>query len=183
MLKQRVDDKSFIWLVKKWLKAGILEEDGEITHPITGTPQGGIISPVLANIYMHYVLNIWFEKVVKKYSNGKAHLCVYADDFICVFGNLRDATRFYKSLSKRFDKFGLELAQDKTNIINFIKWANTKFDFLGFEFRLSNARYRHIKIRTSKKKLQNSIKNVNSWCRENRCNGVKYFFSILNAKL
>jgi len=183
MLSQRIDDKSFLWLVKKWLKAGILEEDGKVLHPVTGTPQGGIISPILANIYMHYVLNIWFEKVVKKYCSGRAYICVYADDFICVFENLGDAHRFYKSLSKRFGKFKLELSEEKTNIINFIKWANTKFDFLGFEFRLSNLMKRHVMIKTSKKKLQISIRNATTWCRENRCKRLKQFFKMLNAKL
>ncbi len=80
MLEQRVDDKAFIGLIRKWLKAGILNTDGQVIHPVTGTPQGGIISPVLANIYLHYALDLWFEKVVKPNSEGKAYICRFADD-------------------------------------------------------------------------------------------------------
>ena len=80
MLEQRVDDKAFIGLIRKWLKAGILNTDGQVIHPVTGTPQGGIISPVLANIYLHYALDLWFEKVVKPNSEGRAYICRFADD-------------------------------------------------------------------------------------------------------
>jgi RNA-directed DNA polymerase len=80
MLEERIDDRPFLRLIKKWLKAGILEPDGEVIHPVTGTPQGGIVSPILANVYLHYVLDLWFHKVVKKYCRGEACLIRYADD-------------------------------------------------------------------------------------------------------
>ena len=85
MLRQRIDDKAFLNLIRKWLKAGILDTDGQIIHPGAGTPQGGIVSPVLANVYLHYTLNLWFERVVKAHCRGEALICVYADDFVCAF--------------------------------------------------------------------------------------------------
>jgi group II intron reverse transcriptase/maturase len=183
MLEQRINDKSTIWLIKKWLKAGVLETDGKICHPVTGSPQGGIISPILANIYMHYVLNMWFDRVVKRYCKGKAYLCVYADDFICIFRSKENAEKFYRVLSKRFGKFKLELASEKTNIIEFKRGKKTKFDFLGFEFRIANKMNRKIQIRTSRKKFHNSIRNMKEWCRKNRSKRLVDFFKILNAKL
>jgi RNA-directed DNA polymerase len=91
----RVDDKRFLRLISKWLKAGIVEEDGEIQYPEEGTPQGGSNSPILANIYLHYVIDEWFEHVVKPHCEGEAILCRYADDFVCAFQYSRDADRFY----------------------------------------------------------------------------------------
>ncbi len=87
MLAQRIDDAPFLRLIKQWLKAGILEEDGKVLHPATGTPQGGIVSPILANVYVHYALDLWFEHVVKKHSKGAVSLYRYADD--CAPGNVR----------------------------------------------------------------------------------------------
>lgn len=100
MLEQRIDDKAFLGLIKKWLKAGILKQDGEIEHPITGSPQGGIISPILANIYLHYVLDLWFEKIVKPHCEGEAYLCRYCDDFVCAFRYKKDAE--FKKVLKRY---------------------------------------------------------------------------------
>ena len=91
MLKERIDDGPFLRLIAKWLKAGILEPDGEVIHPVTGTPQGGVVSPVLANVYLHYVLDLWFQKVVKKHCRGEACLIRYADDFVCAFEYREDA--------------------------------------------------------------------------------------------
>lgn len=105
MLNQRIDDKSFIRLIQKWLKAGILDTDGQVICPATGTPQGGIVSPILANIYLHYALDTWFDEVVIPYSVGKAYLCRYADDFVCAFTNKYDAERFYNELGKRLAMF------------------------------------------------------------------------------
>ena len=95
MLQERVDDRVFVRLIKKWLRAGVLEEDGRVTHPAKGTPQGGVISPILANIYLHYVLDLWFQRVVKKHCVGEACLIRYADD--CAprmqTGGFREETR------------------------------------------------------------------------------------------
>lgn len=188
MLEERVNDRAFLRLIRKWLKAGILETDGKTIHPSTGTPQGGIISPVLANVYLHYVLDIWFNKVVKKHCRGKAFLVRYADDFVCVFQYREDAERFYRVLPKRLGKFGLEVAPDKTRMIPFSKWdlkGSGAFDFLGFEHRWIRAVRGRIYVRrkTSRKKFRNSIRTVKEWCRKNRSLHLKNFFRIMNMKL
>jgi len=157
MLEERIDDKPFINLIAKWLKAGVLSTDGKILHPITGTPQGGIVSPILANIYLHYVLDLWFEKKVKPDCKGEAYLCRYADDFICAFRFKGDVEEFYMALIKRLNKFGLSLSPDKTRIIRFSRFekGTNYFEFLGFEFRWGTSRKGKgiIKRRTSRKKL------------------------------
>jgi len=119
MIEKRVDDKAFMNLIRKWLKAGILETDGQVIHPLMGTPQGGNVSPILANIYLHYVLDEWFEETVRTHCTGHAYLCRYADDFVCAFQHDKDAQRFYKALIQRLARFGLEVAEDKTQIIAF----------------------------------------------------------------
>jgi len=119
MLKERINDKRFLNLIEKWLKAGVLDTDGKVIDSITGVPQGGIISPVVSNVYLHNVLDQWFEEVVKKHLRGKALLCRFADDFVCAFEYEEDAQRFYQVLGKRLGRFGLEVAEEKTKIINF----------------------------------------------------------------
>lgn len=188
MLEQRIDDKAFLGLIKKWLKAGVLNQDGEVEHPVTGSPQGGIISPILANIYLHYVLDIWFEKVVKEYCVGKAYLCRYCDDFVCAFSNKTDADKFYRALAKRLGKFGLELAAEKTQVLSFSRWQrekNNRFEFLGCEFQWSISRRgkQIITRRTSRKKLRKSLSNFKEWCKENRNNRLRRLFPELNSKL
>lgn len=100
MLMERIDDKPFLKLIRKWLKAGILDIDGQVLHPATGTPQGGIVSPILANIYLHYVLDVWFDVIVRANCRGEVYLCRYADDFVCAFDQESDAQRFYYSVAK-----------------------------------------------------------------------------------
>lgn len=137
MLEEKISDVQFIRLIGKWLKAGILEPDGGVVHPVTGTPQGGIVSPVLANIYLHYALDLWFEKVVRKHCEGKTYIIRFADDFVCSFQYKRDAQKFYRVLPKRLKKFALSLADDKTRIIPFSRYQPygiMSFDFLGFEY-------------------------------------------------
>ena len=188
MLELRIKDKAFVNLINKWLKAGILEVDGQVIHPATGTPQGGIISPILANIYLHYALDLWFEKVVKRHCTGEAYLCRYADDFVCAFRYKEDADRFYKAVALRLKKFGLELALEKTSIISFSRFRkeeNTYFEFLGFEYRwgISAKGKDIIKRATSRKKLRQSIKAFKSWCKENRNNSIDKIMEMLNARL
>lgn len=188
MLKERVNDDSFLRLIGKWLKAGILEADGTVIHPGAGTPQGGSISPVLANIYLHYVLDLWFEKVVKPECDGRVYLCRYADDFICLFQYKRDADRFYVELPQRLAKFNLSLAAEKTCILRFTKWdmdSSARFDFVGFEFRWGKDRKGnpHILYRTSRKKLKQSLSNFTSWCKDNRHLRLTELFDKLNRKL
>jgi RNA-directed DNA polymerase len=119
MLRRRIDDQPFLRLTQKWRKAGIFETDGQVLHPVTGTPQGGIVSPILANIYLHYGLDAWFEDVVKRDCRGEAYLVRSADDFVCAFQYFDDAERFYRVLGQRLGKYGLHLAEDKTRLLRF----------------------------------------------------------------
>jgi RNA-directed DNA polymerase len=188
MVNQRVDDGAFTGLIKKWLEAGILEPDGTIIEPITGTPQGGIISPILANIYLHYALDLWFEKAIKPRCEGKAYLCRYADDFIGAFQCKKDAELFYEELGKRLAKFGLEIAKEKTRLISFSKFRineKTSFEFLGFEYRWGISRKGNaiIKRRTSRKKLRKSLANFKNWCKKSRNKRLWVIFLELNSKL
>ena len=188
MLEERIDDRSFIGLIRKWLKAGILETDGKVNHPEMGTPQGGVVSPVLANIYLHYALDMWFEKVVKPRCEGAAYLCRYADDFVCAFQNKKDAERFYRALKERLGKFSLKVSEEKTNIIPFSRYRKeekTWFEFLGFEFRWGISRKGKdiIKRRTSRKKLRKSLKSFNVWCKSVRSLRLKRIIELLNVKL
>jgi RNA-directed DNA polymerase len=188
MLEERIDDRALIQLIKKWLKAGILETDGVVVHPVTGTPQGGIVSPVLSNVYLHYVLDLWFHKVVKKSCKGEACLIRYADDFVCAFQYQEDAERFYSALKERMQKFGLEVAAEKTRVIPFYRHppdGKSRFDFLGFEFYWGQDRKRrpHLKRRTSRKKLRSSIRRFTEWCKKNRNLEPRVLFRRLRAKL
>lgn len=188
MLEQRILDKPFIRLIKKWLKAGILDTDGKVIHPVTGSPQGGVISPILANIYLHYALDLWFEKIIKPQCKGRAYLCRYADDFICAFKYKEDAEKFYEVMTERLKKFGLEIAEGKTRIFRFSRYNQKdgdRFDFLGFEFSwgLSHKGKTTIMRRTSRLKLKKSIQNLTKWCKENRSLKLRKFFMLLNSKL
>lgn len=192
MIEKRVDDKPFINLIRKWLKAGILDK-GMVIHPATGTPQGGIVSPILANIYLHYVLDTWFYETVQAHCRGQGYHCRYADDFVCAFEYEKDAQRFYKALKLRLNKFGLEVAEDKTNIMVFSRChlkSKTRFNFLGFEFRWelsrrikNRSRFAIIKRRTSSKKFQASIANFKKWLKDNSGLPKKILFPKLNKKL
>jgi group II intron reverse transcriptase/maturase len=185
MLRVRIDDKPFLKLIRKWLKAGILDTDGQVLHPATGTPQGGIVSPILANVYLHYVLDVWFEEIVKTHCKGKVYLCRYADDFVCAFELENDAQRFFAALPKRLAKFGLETAEDKTRIILFNRDSTSRFDFLGFEFYWGKSRWGKtiLKRRTSRKKYRASLANFKEWCKENSRLPKAELFVKLNRKL
>jgi group II intron reverse transcriptase/maturase len=188
MLAERVDDKSFLWLIEKWLKAGVLETDGKVLHPVTGTPQGGIVSPILANIYLHFALDLWFQKVVIPRCSGEACLIRYADDFVCAFEKEEDAKRFYEILGERMKKFNLELSAEKTHITPFSPsgaGACSSFNFLGFEFRWGKDRAGkpHVDKRTARKSLRNSLTRFKLWFKENRHRRLPDLFRLLNTKL
>jgi RNA-directed DNA polymerase len=187
MLAERIDDEPILRLIKKWLKAGVLDTNGKVLRPEGGTPQGGIISPILANVYLHYVLDLWFERVFQRSAKGKAFLHRYADDFVCGFEQEEDAQRFYSELGERLRKFGLELAVDKTRVIPFSRQrrGETSFDFLGFEFRWGSDRkgQARLKRRTSRKKFRNSVKRAAEWCKQNRHRRLGEQFKLLSAKL
>jgi group II intron reverse transcriptase/maturase len=188
MLAQRIDDKPFLGLIDTWLKAGILERDGTVVHPHTGTPQGGVISPILANIYLHYALDLWFEKVVKPRCSGQAHIIRYADDFVCCFQYRNDAQAFYRVLPKRLIKFSLTVAPEKTCIHRFSRFRpgrNRRFSFLGFEFywEADSKGTARVWRRTAKKKLRSSIKACKEWLKINRHKRLAPLLKTLSRKV
>jgi RNA-directed DNA polymerase len=135
MLEQRIDDKAMLNQINQWLKARTKSPDGIFTKPSSGSPQGGIISPVLVNIYLHYALDLWFEKKVKPKMRGRAMMIRYADDFVCAFQFANDAERFYKVLPQRLKKFNLDVAPEKTSLMLFSRFKPGRkrhFVFLGF---------------------------------------------------
>lgn len=188
MLEQRIDDRAFLGLIRKWLKAGILDTDGKVIHPETGTPQGGIVSPVLANVYLHYALDLWFERVVQRSCRGKAHLTRYADDWVCAFQHEEDAERFHRVLPERLKKFGLEVASEKTNRLVFSRHClgkSERFTFVGFEFYWDKDRkgLARVKRRTAPKKLQGACRRIKAWIMENRHLSKRDFVGGLNRRL
>jgi len=194
-VKYRVNDKKFINLINKFLNAGVMEKGKFHTSPL-GTPQGGVISPILCNLYLHFVLDLWFEKVVKKYSKGEAYIVRYADDFVCCFQFKGDAERFYSNLIQRLKKFNLEIAEEKTKIIEFGRFAEKgrtqkglgrpeTFNFLGFTFYNSksvNNKYR-VKLKTNLKKLVVKTKIIKKWIKENMHMEIKEFIKRINLRL
>jgi len=187
MLEERVDDKAFIRLIRKWLKAGVLEEAGEVIHPATGTPQGGIISPVLANIYLHYVLDLWVEKGRLARTRGAKVYMRYADDFVVGFEHESDAREFFRELPGRLAKFGLSMAEDKSGILRFSRCdvkSSKCFTFLGFEFYWANTRQgkKTVKRRTSKKKFSAALASLKDWLNKNRSRPLKELAVTLRRK-
>jgi RNA-directed DNA polymerase len=187
MLEERIDDKPFLHLIRRWLKAGILETDGQVVHPVTGTPQGGVVSPVLANIYLHYALDQWFRTEVQPSGRGSAMIIRFADDFVCAFQLRADAERFYAQLGERLALYGLEVAEDKTRILRFSQFdlaGSGTFGFLGFEFRWTTTRTggRTVTRRTSRKKLKASLANFTAWIRKDRHCKARALFATLKAK-
>ena len=149
ILEKRIDDQRFLNLIRKWLKAGVLD-NGKVIKPTSGAPQGGVISPILANIYLHHVLDDWFKDTVQTHCEGDSYLCRYADDFVCAFKNRTDATRYYKALKRRLKRFNLEVAEDKTKLLRFSHRkpkSNTSFSFLGFEFHWGISRRKGNRLR------------------------------------
>ncbi len=188
MLKERINDNAFIGLIKKWLKAGILDTDSKIINPENGCPQGSVISPILANIYLHYVIDIWFEKRVKPRCEAEAYYCRSADDFIFGFRYKAEADKLLNDLRMRLKKFGLELAEEKTGIVvfsRFKKHLGTKFSFLGFDFRwiASGKGKDYILIETNPKRMTKSLKAFTKWCKENRNNRIRKIVDMVNTKL
>jgi RNA-directed DNA polymerase len=188
-----IDDKNFSRYIVRFLKSGIME-DGKYRESDRGTAQGSPISPILANVYLHYVLDLWFA-YLKRHGRfeGEAYIVRYADDFVMLFQYKSDAERMYKVLPKRMAKFGLELAMEKTKIMQFGRFArqNSKdgktetFDFLGFTFcngTSRNGKYR-VHIQTSRKKLKAKKQAVKEWLRERMHAPVGKTFESLNRKL
>ena len=188
MIDIRVGDGQIKRLIGKWLKAGILEEDGNVIRAVEGTPQGSGISPLLANVYLHYVLDLWFEKEIRKKCRGEAYLIRYADDFVALFRYKEEAEMYYRELTKRMMKFGLELAEEKTRIISFSRFRKhekTSFSFLGIEYRWGTGPSKKDAIirRTERKRQQRAFKEMTQWCRENRHNRIRKQTETMKQKL
>jgi RNA-directed DNA polymerase len=192
IIRQRVRDGVLLRLIGKWLSAGVLE-DGSLSYPETGTPQGGVISPLLANAYLHEVLDTWFEDMVKPVLTGRAFLIRYADDAVLVFQNEADARRVLAVLPKRFGKYGLTLHPEKTRLVQF-KWPRGPapqgpppgtFDFLGFTHYWGRTRKGNwaVKRETAKARFQRALDAVTQWCRQNRHLPLKEQWQALRRKL
>jgi group II intron reverse transcriptase/maturase len=196
-LDHRVRDGVIRRAIGKWLNAGILE-DGSLRHPETGSPQGGVISPLLANIYLHEVLDKWFEREVKPRLRGRAFVIRYADDFVIVFSSEADARRVLEVLPKRFGKYGLELHPEKTRLIPFRrpgqepgtrddsdKTTSGSFDLLGFIHYWGKSRKGNwiVKRKTAGNRLKRALKAVSLWCRQHRHLPVAAQHVVLYPKL
>jgi len=194
-IELRIGDPNIKKLIMKFLKAGIMEKDiYEDTD--AGVAQGAGISPVLANIYLHYALDLWFQVIVKKSCRGQAEIVRYCDDFVCCFQFKEDAERFYNDLIKRLAKFSLEIAEEKTKILAFGRFAveNSKgqglgkpetFDFLGFTHYCSNSRQGkfRVKRKTSRKKFKAKVKAFKLWLRDARNLGTDEIMKTVRRKL
>lgn len=165
-LEHDIDDKNFLRYIKRFLKSGVMEGT-ELKESDMGTPQGGLISPVLANVYLHYVLDLWFEKAVRPVLKGEAYYVRYADDFLILFQYENEAEQVMQALKPRLGKFSLEAAEEKTRILPIGRFKGTKedFDFLGFTFyntRTRTGKYR-LGVRTSSKKLKAKKQAAKEW--------------------
>jgi len=181
-LKRRVCDGVVIRTIGKWLNAGVMEHGG-VHYPEEGCPQGGVISPLLSNVYLHEVLDAWFEQEIVPRLQGKAKLVRFADDAVIVFEHASDAERVQKVLPKRFARYGLELHPEKTRLVKYrkpqrdcdAKERPQTFDFLGFTHYWGKSRRGNyvLKRKTMKQRLKRSITRVYHWCRENRHAPIK----------
>jgi group II intron reverse transcriptase/maturase len=197
LLQLRVRDGVLLRLIGKWLNAGVLE-DGCFTTPEAGTPQGGVISPLLANIYLHYVLDVWFEAEVKPRLKGRAFLIRYADDFVMGFAHEEDARRVLEVLPKRFGKYGLTLHPGKTRLVPFRRPGRGSqatgsagssqpgtFDLLGFRhyWGLSRRGNWVVKRKTALSRYRRALKTIAQWCRLHRHDPVAAQHRTLRQKL
>lgn len=192
-LRQRVQDGVITRLIGKWLKAGVLEK-GTISFNDKGSPQGGVISPLLSNIYLNEVLDKWFAKDIKSLLKGRAIIVRFADDCVLGFENKEDAERVFKVLPKRFAKFGLQLHPEKTKLIAFSKppkendkdpGKRSTFNFLGFTFYWGKSRKGNwvVMRKTAKDRLHRSVSRINIWCKLNRHLSMTDQCKMLNSKL
>jgi RNA-directed DNA polymerase len=172
-LEHRVGDPRILHLIKKWLRAGVSEE-GQWSRTVVGTPQGSVISPMLSNIYLHYVLDLWVQQWRQKYAKGEVVIVRYADDFVIGFQHRADAQRLQRELEERMQRFGLEMNSEKTRLIEFGRFAIDNrakrgegkpetFDFLGFTHICAKTRkdgYFTVKRKSISKRLRRKVKKV-----------------------
>ena len=194
-LQERIQDPNLLRLIQRFLKAGVMEAGVE-HETDAGTPQGGVISPTLANVYLHYVLDLWFTIKIKRECKGEAYLIRYADDFVCFFENQEDAELYSRKLIERLKKFNLEIAEDKTKKLEFGRYAEERrakrgvgkpdtFDFLGFTHYCSKSKSGkfRVKRKTSRKKFKAKLKTINKWLYHNMHMEIGTFIQRINAKL
>jgi group II intron reverse transcriptase/maturase len=191
-IKQRVNDGGILRLIGKWLKAGVMEE-GTITYAEKGSPQGGVISPLLANVYLHYVLDEWFVKEVQPRLKGRSFIIRFADDFAIGCELESDARRVLAVLPKRFGRYGLTIHPEKTKLVRFNRPAKKEkktdqqgtFDFLGLTHYWSKSRRGNwvIKRKTARKRLRRTMKAIWQWCKENRHRPLREQQRMLSLKL
>jgi group II intron reverse transcriptase/maturase len=195
VLSQRVRDGVLTRLIGKWLRAGVMEA-GVVYHPEAGTPQGGVISPLLANIYLHEILDVWWQNEVQPRLCGRSALVRFADDFVLVFENEEDARRVEAVLSKRFEKYGLRLHPEKTRLVSFKRPESTppsdgggkgpgSFDLLGFTHFWGRSRKGNwvVKRKTAKDRLSRTLRRISMWCRVNRHLPISVQHAALTKKL
>ena len=188
MLRQRIDDERLLTLINQWLKARIKEPDGTYHKPQSGTPQGGVISPVLANIYLHYALDLWFERKVKPRLQGRAMLIRYADDFVVAFQYRREALSFYSRLRSRLKKFNLDVAEDKTSMKRFSRFhpgQERSFEFLGFQFYwdIDFKGKQRLRRKTAPKKHRAALQIFTEWIKVNRHKRLNRLIPKLKRKV
>lgn len=194
-LEERIIDKNLILLIRRFLKAGYVEE-GRYIDTTVGTPQGGVISPLLANIYLHYVLDLWFEKKVKPISKGHVELIRYCDDFVVCCESEKDSKEFLSKLQTRLAKFGLEISKDKTKVVKFgrqvwkqaqkLKGKVETFNFLGFTHYCGKSRRGYFVIghKTSKENICRKLKETKEWMKKIRSKlKLKEWWPTLKSKL
>jgi len=194
-VQHKITDTPLLQLIQRFLKAGVMEEDRwQATEE--GVPQGGSISPILANVYLHYALDLWFDRIVKRNCRGQAFMIRYADDFVACFQYEDEAKLFYQALQERLAKFELTIAVEKTRIIKFGRFAATDaerdgkgkpetFDFLGFTHYCGKSRKGKfmLKRRTARKKFRAKIIAFAEWLKENRQKPLKELWPLIAAKL
>jgi RNA-directed DNA polymerase len=188
--KKRVRDGVILRILGKWLKAGVLE-DGVLRYPEAGTPQGGVVSPLLSNIYLHEVLDVWFTQQVAARLKDRAQLVRFADDFVMVFGCESDARRVMEVLPKRFERYGLKIQEEKTRLVSFDRptgegrGKGAGFTFLGFAHFWGKSQKGRwvVKRKTAKRKLALAVRRVHLWCKNNRHLPVKEQHVKLRQKL
>ena len=194
MIEKRISDASILRLIRKWINIGVID-DGRLLLSETGTGQGQIISPLLANVYLHFVLDQWIEREVKPRLRGKVFLIRYADDAVLCFQYREDAEKVMNVLPKRFARYGLTLHPEKTRLVAFGRQALAEasrtgakpdtFDFLGFTHKCARSRRGKftVHVNTMKKRLRRSLKGITEWCRTHRHYDVGWQQATLNAKL
>ena len=194
LLRRRVRDGVLLRLIDKWLKAGVLE-DGAVWYPEEGTPQGGVISPLLANIYLHYVLDEWVEQDVASRLHGRVFLIRYADDFVLGFTCEADARWVLDELPRRFAEYGLTIHPEKTRLVRFRPRVKTRgrshddvphtFDFLGFTHFWGRTRRGGwaVKRKTAATRFTRTLRGLSEWCRKNRHQPIAGQHAVLVQKL